>query len=241
MAKLYPELSKKVTMSVYDVSKRILSSFDENLGSYAMERFKRKGIQLQLGMSVKEVKSNELMLNNGDKVGFGLLVWSTGLSPTDLVKSVAVPAKDSTQKLMTDAYLRVLDSEGRPIDGVFALGDCATIVDYTLPATAQVAKQKAIYLARAINKHTKQPSADLDKIVQPFRYSDMGAMAYVGGWTAVVDLKGMKDEGKFSGPAAWLFWRSAYFTMSVSLKNKVLIPMFWFLTWIFGRDISRIQ
>ncbi|KAJ1554479.1 hypothetical protein HK405_004958 [Cladochytrium tenue] len=29
------------------------------------------------------------------------------------------------------------------------------------------------------------------------------------------------------GRAAWLFWRSAYFTRSVSIKNKILIPMFW--------------
>lgn len=32
--------------------------------------------------------------------------------------------------------------------------------------------------------------------------------------------------------------RSAYWTKSVSIQNKILIPMYWFKSWIFGRDIS---
>jgi NADH dehydrogenase FAD-containing subunit len=71
----------------------------------------------------------------------------------------------------------------------------------------------------------------------------MGSMAYVGGWTAVLDMKGVatNEPAGNAGPLAWLFWRSAYFTMSVSMKNKILIPGFWFLTWIYGRDISNIK
>jgi NADH dehydrogenase FAD-containing subunit len=68
-------------------------------------------------------------------------------------------------------------------------------------------------------------------------------MAYIGGWKAVADVKFPSkghSEQKVSGRLAWLVWRSAYFSMAVSVKNKILIPMYWFLTWIFGRDISKI-
>lgn len=33
--------------------------------------------------------------------------------------------------------------------------------------------------------------------------------------------------------------RAAYWTKSVSLVNKILIPMGWFRSWLFGRDICR--
>ena len=48
MANLYPELSSMVTMTVFDVSPRILNGFDDSLSKYAMARFERQGIQLRL-------------------------------------------------------------------------------------------------------------------------------------------------------------------------------------------------
>lgn len=71
----------------------------------------------------------------------------------------------------------------------------------------------------------------------PFKYNHLASMAYLGNWTALVDAS---EAGSTSGRAAWLLWRSAYFTQTVSMKNKILIPMYWFLTWIFGRDVTRI-
>jgi NADH dehydrogenase FAD-containing subunit len=68
-------------------------------------------------------------------------------------------------------------------------------------------------------------------------------MAYTGGWSALVDFTGAnKDKAvAVEGKVAWLLWRSAYFTMSVSFKNKILIPVYWFITWIFGRDVSKFE
>jgi NADH dehydrogenase FAD-containing subunit len=62
-------------------------------------------------------------------------------------------AKDASGRLITDQFMRVLDNQGNFITGVHAIGDCATIQDYNLPATAQVAKQKAIFLSKGIRSH----------------------------------------------------------------------------------------
>jgi len=70
--------------------------------------------------------------------------------------------------------------------------------------------------------------------VAPFSYVHLGSLAYIGGWKALVD-----SNIKISGMAAWLLLRSAYFSMTVSLKNKIIIPMYWLLTSIFGRDVSK--
>jgi hypothetical protein len=65
---------------------------------------------------------------------------------------------------------------------------------------------------------TKEVSA------KPFVYSHAGAMAYIGQWNAITELS--KDR-RFSGWVAWLMWRSAYFGMTVSWRNKFLIPTHW--------------
>ncbi|KAJ3019372.1 UNVERIFIED_CONTAM: hypothetical protein HDU68_010682 [Siphonaria sp. JEL0065] len=264
--KLYPSLRPHVSMTIYDVGKKILGAFDDKLSQYARKTFTRKGITLKLGEGVKQVEKTHFILQGGGKVDYGLLVWSTGLSPVSLVKQltdagvdgkVASAARDSSMgRLLTDEHFRVLDGGLKPLDSVYALGDCATIKERHLPCTAQVANQKAL------NKMIKANATTFESIgVKPFEYNHMGSLAYVGKWRAIVDMKSPtapppSKDGKTDGNgtvaaiqqfvpntgiSAWLFWRSAYFTMSVSLKNKVMIPMFWFLTWIFGRDITRFH
>ena len=41
------------------------------------------------------------------------------------------------------------------------------------------------------------------------------------------------------GFLAFALWRAAYWTKQVSIINKMLIPMYWFKSAVFGRDISR--
>ncbi|GIZ48527.1 hypothetical protein CKM354_001158100 [Cercospora kikuchii] len=139
--------------------------------------------------------------------------------------------------IITDDFCRVqlsaADSEqGKPaavLRDVYALGDCAVIEGTSYPATAQVATQKAKWLAKKLNK------GDIN--TRGFSFQSQGIMAYVGAYRAIVQLN--KPQGKISGRAAWVMWRGAYLTRAISWRNRVLIPMFWLLNWAFGRDISR--
>jgi len=63
--------------------------------------------------------------------------------------------------------------------------------------------------------------------------------AQLGMWSGILDATttpmdvkgGKKKRGSggvtFAGVSAWLIWRSAYWTKSVSTANKILIPMYW--------------
>ena len=60
-------------------------------------------------------------------------------------------------------------------------------------------------------------------------------MSYIGGYESIVDLNRVQEKGFF----AFLLWRSAYLTKLLSIRNKILVPMYWLKTIIFGRDISN--
>ncbi|KAF2673928.1 NADH dehydrogenase [Microthyrium microscopicum] len=195
------------------------------------------------------------------QIGAGMVVWSTGLMENPFVKnglgsSQLIKTTDArlqnisedqavdsdwiarrdkkTGSLITDSHLRlVMEPKEQGDKGitatltdVFALGDCAIIKDTAYPATAQVASQKADWLAKELNKGING---------QGFRFNNLGVMAYLGNWNAIVQL----ETGKVSGRTAWFLWRGAYLTKSVSWRNKILIPMYWFINWAFGRDVSR--
>ena len=117
------------------------------------------------------------------------------------------------------------------ISNVFTLGDVATPPTGPLPATAQVASQEAIWLATRLNK------GDLDApMTRGFHWRNLGMMAYLGGWRGIMQTG---RGGGISGWLAWVIWRGAYLTKMISWRNKLLIPIYWVINWIFGRDISR--
>lgn len=127
--------------------------------------------------------------------------------------------------VFTDDRLRVKlaasggdkDHTDAVLNDVFAIGDCAILEGTAYPATAQVASQKAEWLAKRLNK------GDIDKAA--FSWKNMGVMAYIGSWNAL--LQGGGGKG-ITGRAAWVIWRGAYLTKSVSLRNKILIPIYWY-------------
>ncbi|KAH9836093.1 FAD/NAD-P-binding domain-containing protein [Rhodofomes roseus] len=233
----FPALHRFARISLFDVAPTILGSFDQGLQTYATQKFQREGIRLLTQHHVERVEPGKMHVKEQGDVHFGLLVWSTGLAPNPLVESITEVERDpKTKSLITDEHLNVvMQDTGKPDPNVWALGDAAMIRGMPLPATAQVANQKAKYLWKKLNAVVKERPAQ-----EPFRFHNAGSLAYIGDWQAIYDRTGAeKAKGKEAGRFAWLLWRSAYFTMTLSWKNKILVPMYWFMNWIFGRDMSR--
>ncbi|KAI1373417.1 FAD/NAD(P)-binding domain-containing protein [Hypoxylon crocopeplum] len=264
LSKTYPNLMKFVSITVYDVAPKVLPMFDKKLADYAMDRFKREGIQVKTEHHLTRIRPDEdcegcLKLKikeyGDEEIGAGIVVWSTGLMQNPLVQKLEgkifqLPSattemqmqKDAkTGGIVTDAHLRVnmipraAASESAEIQGqkattmpdVYGIGDCTVISELSLPATAQVASQQATHLAKRLNKG--------DVAQKPFRFRNWGTMTYLGSWTAI--HQSSADELK--GWMAWVLWRTAYLTRSMSIRNKITVPFYWAMSWIFGRDISR--
>lgn len=231
LRKLYPDIIKHVSIDIYDVADQILGSFDRKLGEYAREKFNRSGINIHTRRSPVRVEKDTLIFDGDyEAKPYGCLVWSTGLMPSPLVQSLVDCQKhEKNGALLTNDLLQVKQLDGTVIDSVYALGDCAT-TSVLLPATAQVASQKGEYLAKALNKLA------FGTVPRNFVFRNRGIMAFLGGGSAIVQGKG--NQG-ISGRAAYLIWKFAYLSMTVSTRNKILIVLYWGLNSILGRDINR--
>jgi NADH dehydrogenase FAD-containing subunit len=197
-------------------------------------------------------------------VGIGMCVWSTGLMTNPFVQKVldsvhmypaasarvtkghAEGAENSkwkihrdpkTGSMIVDDHLRVTlkdeDKEAIMTD-VFALGDNATLASGPLPATAQTANQQGHWLAKRLNK------GDLE--TKTFEFRNLGVMTYLGGSKAMLQGGSKDRKGKsraVKGWVAYLLWRGAYATMTLSWRNRILVPIQWMIVKLFGRDISR--
>ncbi|KAK4456141.1 pyridine nucleotide-disulfide oxidoreductase-domain-containing protein [Podospora aff. communis PSN243] len=260
LARIYPELIQFVRITVYDIAPKVLPMFDQALSKYATDHFARQGIHVRTKTSLSGIRLAQgdlgrehggltltLADSNSSEILAGLVVWSTGLMPNPLISRLATksfplspPSSGSSSLaldgkshlLLTDPHLRArLNRPSDPnatLDDVFVIGDCAIMESQShLPKTAQVASQQAVYLAKQLNARAVGK--------KPFKFRNWGTLTYLGGWKAI--HQSSADELK--GWVAWIVWRGAYLTKSMSVRNKIMVPFYWLTSWLFGRDISR--
>lgn len=199
--RIFPKLQPLAKITIFDAAGGILNSFDESLQEYAKKQFLHDGIELKLNRKPIRVERGKFIVEPDGEVPFGMLVWSTGNAQGPLVNSIDEAKKDKSGALLTNGLLQLLAAgegeatvEGKTVEGVYSLGDCAQIVDYSLPATAQVASQKAKYLANLLNGKTKTSSTTGQ--LEPFRWKNMGSMTRLSSSTGIAQLKGGKLQGK---------------------------------------------
>jgi NADH:quinone reductase (non-electrogenic) len=230
LLRAFPNVSAgDVRIVLLEGSDGILSQFEWRLAKQAMNNFKRAGIDVRLGTAVTRVERDSVLLASGERLHTGMVVWSTGVAPTPLVRAFEGRFAEQNGRLFVDAHLRVRDADTmRPLPDVYALGDCAVIDGDPLPPTAQVAQQQGTYLSRQLLSLT--PVAEQ----KPFQFHYLGMMAYIGGFKALLDSPYLVGSGWLE----WLAWRGTYFSKLGSWKNKMNVPADWLRTLIFGRDIS---
>ncbi|GAA0165737.1 oxidoreductase [Lithospermum erythrorhizon] len=115
-----------------------------------------------------------------------------------------------------------------------------------LPATAQVASQQGVYLAKCFNRMEQceaNPEGPLRirgegrHRFRPFRYKHLGQFAPLGGEQTAAQLPG--DWVSIGHSSQWL-WYSVYASKQVSWRTRMHVISDWTRRFIFGRDSSRI-
>ncbi len=203
----------------------ILPELTEQLGAYALERLRKRGIEFVLGARVAGASDDGVRLVNGAAISTATLVWTAGNEPAPLALSLKTGS--ANRSLTTDSTLRV---EG--FDDIWAVGDCARIPDpnrggQPCPPTAQHAirqgHQAAENLVAAID----------GRPARPFQFRTLGMLVVLGHNTAAAEIRGFR----FSGLFAWFLWRGIYLAKLPGFEKKVRVLIDWLLDLVFPRDI----
>lgn len=227
---LYPHLDGKLTITIHDVAPQILSTFDSKLTEYATKSLQGKHIELKTSSHIQSVEADAIVTKEDGRLPYGLLLWATGNKACSLVEKLDVKKPEKgLPRMVTDKYLRILRPDGSPLEDVFGLGDAADIEGESLPTLAEVALQKAEYLSKVLNQDESSGSPS-----KPFQYQQRALLAYLGQHDGVI---GGKED--WSGPAAWLAWRSGSLGWTRSWRRKFMILISWAFVWLGGRDIAR--
>jgi NADH:ubiquinone reductase (non-electrogenic) len=247
LSRLYHDLASFVTISVYDIAERLLGPFDEQLSEYAMQKFNRRSVNTRMGRHIESFKKGVMNVKEDGEVPFGICIWATGNKSSELVENLGVRKSEGGMKrILTDQHLRVLqtpskqqkedDERSDPILGLYALGDAADILGSELPTTAEVAVQKAKWLAKYLLA-TSQMSQSADNVAEqsnPFHYNQKPMVAYIGREDGVVE-----GQNSWTGKSAWLAWRSGNLEWTRGWRRWTMIWVSWALNYLDGREIAR--
>jgi len=264
LAKWMPEVSGELKVTLVEALPNVLNMFNAKLVEYTKEVFAETNIILKTNTMVKQVNDKNVIASHKNKDGstetieipYGLLIWATGNAPRDITRTLI--SKVDEQK---NARRGLLVDERMLLDGtsnIYALGDC-TFTKYA--PTAQVAFQEGQFLAKHFAKlhdieslkytlanpkatdNTDRLTKKLTKLEEKlpiFHYNHQGSLAYIGSERAVADLVwGDWSNVTSGGTITYLFWRSAYIYMCLSVKNQILVCLDWAKVSMFGRDCSK--
>jgi NADH dehydrogenase len=207
----------------------VLSELGDRLGRYTTKKLRQQKVDLRLGRRVQRVLADRVELDDGEEIPTATVVSTVGNAPNPVLGSIP-GARDERGWLTPDATFALPGA-----DKVWALGDCASIIDpktkAPMPATAQHAIREGPHAARNV-------LAALDGQPQtPFSYGQLGMLVSVGRFKAVGEVLGVK----VSGLLGWFLWRSYYLLRLPTIDRRVRVVIDWTLDLILQPDIVQIS
>jgi NADH:ubiquinone reductase (H+-translocating) len=212
----YKSLANLAEVRLVDLGDVVLAPFSDKAHEYAAKRLQEDGVRLHLGVGVKEVRADRVLLGDGTEILTRTVVWGGGEKAADIVGNAGL----STGRGGRIDVQRDLTVVGHP--RVSVLGDTANIPDQTgaiLPQLGSVAQQSGAWAARNILNDLagKKPEA--------FQYKDKGIMAMIGRNAAVAEMGRHRHE--VEGPVAFAAWLGVHAILLSGVRNKIDAFMAW--------------
>ena len=195
---------------LFDGGDAPLASFGHKLSSIATKEIERTGVELHMRSRVTDVTPDAIVVQGADgerRIPCHTKVWSAGVQASPLGAALAQATGAGTDRAGHVEVLPDCTLPGHP--EVFVVGDMMALNG--LPGVAEVAMQSGIHAARTIKRRL-----DGDAESKPFAYRDLGSMATISRFRAIVSFKGLKIGG-FIG---WLMWAFVHLTFLTGFKNR---------------------
>jgi NADH:quinone reductase (non-electrogenic) len=207
----------------------VVDELGDRLGRYATGKLARAGIELRLGRRLVAVHADRVELSDGTQVATETVVSTVGNAPHPVLADLPT-AHDARGWLMPDTTFALPG-----LSNVWALGDCASIVDPStgrpMPSTAQHAIREGPHAARNVL------AALAGRPQRPFGYQQLGMLVSLGRFKAVGEIFGIK----VSGLIAWFLWRTYYLMRLPSFDRRLRVAIDWTLELLLQRDIVEIS
>ena len=206
---------------ICDGGKQVLATFGDRLSGKAAQGLAHLGVELQMSSIVTDIDQNGVVVKQGEeerRIGCRTKVWAAGVQASPLARMLGEATGADVDRAGRVAVLPDCTLPGHP--EVFAIGDMMSLDG--LPGVAEVAMQQGLHASSTIKRRLR------GKEGKAFRYRDLGSMATISRFRAVVSFKGIR----LSGLIGWLAWLFVHLTFLTGFKNRIATVPRWAVTFI---------
>jgi NADH:ubiquinone reductase (H+-translocating) len=219
--------TRSTRVILIEAGPRILSSFGEDLSSYAQQALTRLGVEVRLGHAVSKCGEDGVELN-GEFLPAKTVLWAAGVAASPVAEWLHVEA-DRAGRTMVEADLSV---PGHP--DIFVIGDAAHVEGEDgklVQGVAPAAKQEGRYVAVVIKARLRGAGTK-----RPFAYNNAGNLATIGKRAAIVDFGWITLKGR----PAWWMWGIAHIFFLIGLRNRLAVALNWLWIYFSGQRSARL-
>src|SRR3989441_10701563 len=229
VARRYPHVDPAgLRVILVHAGPRILPELPASLSRYAQTMLTRRKVEIRLHTRLAAVTADEAHLSDGSVLPTKTVIATIGATPNPVL--LALPCQKERGRLVAHAALEVPE-----YPGVWALGDCAHMLD---PTTGQPCPPTAQYAVREGTRVARNIMAAIEGTVQrPFAFADWGMMGGLGHRAAVGQVLGIR----VSGWPAWVLWRAPGWWKSARGARKGRIALDWLSRGVLRRDYAQLS
>ena len=204
--------AKDARIIVLDAAEKVLAPFPESLQHRARRDLEHLGVEVRLGAMVTGVDAEglDLKLKDGgtDRIEARTKIWAAGVQASPLGRMLGDQSDATVDRAGRVSVQPDCTLPGHP--EVYVIGDMMSL--NRLPGLAQVAMQSGVHASRTITRRLKG-----DTRQRPFHYRDLGTMATIARFKAVVSV----GRVRVSGFLGWLMWLVVHLVNLTGFKNRV--------------------
>jgi NADH:quinone reductase (non-electrogenic) len=206
---------------LFDGGDEILAGFGDRLSAKAAHGLERLGVEIHTRSIVTSVERDGVVVKSGDderRIACHTKVWAAGVQASPLARMLGEASGAEVDRSGRVSVLPDCTLPGHR--EVFAIGDMMSLD--RLPGVAEVAMQQGLHASHTIRRRLRGAET------KDFRYRDLGSMATISRFRAVVSFKGIRLSG-FLGWLVWLFVHLAFLT---GFKNRLATVPRWAITFL---------
>lgn len=211
----YPHMDfSKVKIILLEGSKNTLNNMSDESKTASRKYLEELGVIVKTETFVTNYDGKIATLNTGETIQTNNLIWAAGVIG-NIVEGI-MPENIIRNRYKVNRYNKILGTQN-----IYAIGDIAYMetpkYPNAHPQVANVAINQGTNLATNFFKILK------GKTLKEYEYKDLGSMATIGKYRAVVDLPFTKFQGFF----AWYVWMFLHLMLILSVRNKLIIFFNW--------------
>lgn len=227
LPKDYPRVDfSGLTITILEGSKNTLNSMSEVSQRKSRAYLEKMGVTIRTEVIVTSYDGTTIQLKSGETIKSKNVIWAAGVTG-NIIEGLA-PESITRNRFIVDRYNKL-----KNYHNIFAIGDIS-LMETPLypnghPQLGNVAINQGKNLARNFLAMLNS------KPLKEYEYKDLGSMATIGEYKAVVDLRWIK----FQGIIAWFTWMFLHLMLMLSTRNKFATFMNW--TWNFLTKDSSLR